>query len=878
MRLTWPLTGRTEEIRAVRAGVSDPDSAGIVVCGPAGIGKSRIVRDALQGTEYRWIVGTTSARDIPLGAFAAWTTSADDDRLKLVRSVIEAVTASPAGRPVVIAVDDAHLLDDLSVFVLHQIVQRRAAKLVLTVRDGRDGSGVPDSVREIWKDPGRAAGTGTDNLAFDRLDVQPLAPQESAELLAATLNGPVDPDAATRLWKLTRGNALYLRNIVEQELADGRLELRGGCWQWGGKPVLPSSLVELIDSRFGDLPPAVGNVVDALAVGEPIELAALQRITDRESVEDANVRGLITLDHGDSDVQVRISHPLYGEIRRMRAPSTTLRRLRGLVATELAAGPDRDKMRMVVRRASLCLDSDLPPDADLFVHAARGAIWLADLGLADRLARAAIAGGAGADAHFLHAHALSWSFQGEEAETALAALTAQNWDDRDRARFAYLRATNLLWALSRPDCAKAHIDAVSVGPEGRSWIDALLVIYWFATDQPEAALEAAKVLNLAELPGVVGAETAFALTVVTGDAGRTSEALKTAETGYTTTVRAHDAPPMRFNIADAELSALLLAGRLSDVWPVAERVREQSAELPGAAHALGAAIAGRAALGTGRLHEACSLLNQAAVAFATNHSTGWGYRYNVVRATALAMRGRSAEATAILDEIDAQQRPFRSLDYERSIGRAWVAAGQGVVSEAANILSAAADTAAAKGQFAAEVMCLQLATQFGAHSHGARLAELAAVTEGPRAGLAARFAAALHDDDATELSAVSEEFEAMGDLAAAMDAAAHAAIAHRTHDRRGSALSCSVRAEALATQSGVVTPALLQAADPFPLTARECEVVALVAVPLPTKAIAERLHLSARTVEGHVYRAMHKTGTTTREELAELWRKRRRTE
>jgi hypothetical protein len=43
------------------------------------------------------------------------------------------------GTPVVVAVDDVHLLDDLSTFVLHQILQRRAAKLLLTVRAG-DGA------------------------------------------------------------------------------------------------------------------------------------------------------------------------------------------------------------------------------------------------------------------------------------------------------------------------------------------------------------------------------------------------------------------------------------------------------------------------------------------------------------------------------------------------------------------------------------------------------------------------------------------------------------------------------------------------------------------------------------------------------------------
>ena len=58
-------------------------------------------------------------------------------------------------------------------------------------------------------------------------------------------------------------------------------------------------------------------------------------------------------------VEVRVAHPLYGEVRRKRAAPTRLRRLRGLVAAELAASDDRDDVRLVVRRATLSLDSDL---------------------------------------------------------------------------------------------------------------------------------------------------------------------------------------------------------------------------------------------------------------------------------------------------------------------------------------------------------------------------------------------------------------------------------------------------------------------------------------------------------------------------------------
>ena len=149
--------------------------------------------------------------------------------------------------------------------------------------------------------------------------------------------------------------------------------------------------------------------------------------------------------------------------------------------------------------------------------------------------------------------------------------------------------------------------------------------------------------------------------------------------------------------------------------------------------------------------------------------------------------------------------------------------------------------------------------------------ELESIVEGPRVGLAARFAAALRDGDAAELSSVSEEFERMGDLVAAVDAAAHAALAYRRQDIRGSALGCSTRAEALADQcGGASTPALRQASEPLPLTDREAEIVMLIGEGLSNRAVAERLTLSVRTVESHIYRAMLKTGTTSRDELVAL--------
>jgi DNA-binding CsgD family transcriptional regulator len=869
MRLRWPLTGRSEEIQTIEAAISDPDSAGIVISGAAGVGKSRIAREALtsaasKGWEVRWAVATTSARELPLGALASWAGPAGSDSLQLVRDVIGSLTAAAPGTRVVVGIDDAHLLDDLSTFVVHQVVQRGAAKLLVTVRDGEP---IPTGLQEVWT-----------RAQFDRLDLQPLSQDEITTLVSATLGGRLDPDAAHRLWKLTRGNALYLCNIVEQEVSDGRLARQHDYWRGIGDPIVPASLAELVESRIGNLPAPVADVIDALAVGEPIELESLVAITDPAAVEEADVRGLITLDHTGSGVEVRVAHPLYGEVRRKRAAPTRLRRLRGLVAAELAKQGNSDDMRMVVRRAALSINSDRKPEQELLVRAAQGAAWLADLALADRLSEAAIGAGAGAEASITRARVLTWLGRGQAADTVLAAIDTTNFSAAERARLAFLRASNMLWALSDPTGAKTLIDDASrtVPTGSRNCLDAFLSIYWAAMGKPEQARQSSAGLIVEQLPGIVGAEAAWAITLACGDAGSTSDALAAADAGYAVTSRHFEAAQMGFTVADAHLSALLLSGRVEEARTTAERLCEQADDLPGGAQLLGRGLAGRAALAGGRLDTACSLLDPVIeVLFSAETSGGFygfGYRYQHPRTIALAMLGLTRNAAAALAALDEQDFPsWRYLGYERGLAHAWVAASQGAVSEAIKILLSAAKTAKASQRFAAEVMCLQTACQFGDGSSVTRLRELGAIVEGPRVGVAARFAAALRAGDGAELAAVSEEFERMGDLVAAVDAAAHAAVAYRRKELRGSAFGCSTRADALADQcGGARTPVLRQASERLPLTDREREIAMLLADGLSGREVADRLTLSLRTVEGHIYHAMTKSGVSSREELAAL--------
>jgi DNA-binding NarL/FixJ family response regulator len=210
---------------------------------------------------------------------------------------------------------------------------------------------------------------------------------------------------------------------------------------------------------------------------------------------------------------------------------------------------------------------------------------------------------------------------------------------------------------------------------------------------------------------------------------------------------------------------------------------------------------------------------------------------------ALAMAGDAASARdAWLRMIPAAQHPgFAHVKPELLLGGAWVAAAEGSLREAVTLSRQAGQVAASQHQPAVEMVALHTAVCFGDRTLADRLAELAAQVDGPRAPAAAAHAAAL------------------------------AVAAHARHGERGSAHAAGSRAHRLAQAcEGPRTPALAALAMPLPLTVREREIVTLAAGGLSNRQIAERLVVSVRTVEGHLYRACAKLGVSDRTELASV--------
>src|ERR1700730_3388908 len=172
---SWQLLDRPVEQEEIHSALTGPDCRGVLVIGAAGVGKTTLARTVTKSltAPVHWAACTETSRSIPLGAFAPWvgSTAARDPIAQLVYAR-EAILSSPDA---VTGIDDAHLLDQLSATLLHQIAVEGAGRIVATVRSGEP---LPDALTSLWKDG-----------YINRLGLQPVTKQQSVALIESVLGG-----------------------------------------------------------------------------------------------------------------------------------------------------------------------------------------------------------------------------------------------------------------------------------------------------------------------------------------------------------------------------------------------------------------------------------------------------------------------------------------------------------------------------------------------------------------------------------------------------------------------------------------------------------------------------------------------------------------
>jgi DNA-binding CsgD family transcriptional regulator/chromosome segregation and condensation protein ScpB len=867
--LQWPLVGRHGQLDLFTASLTDPRAHGFVIHGPPGVGKTRLADQCLaladrEGRAVARATATEGSRSVPLGALAhLLPPGIADQRCDLVAVMAEVrpvLLGQVSAGPMVLFVDDLHLLDSTSATLVSQLVDADLVFLVATVRTAAP---LPAGVESLWL-----------RARVRRIDLDDLDQAAVDTLLYLVLRGPVEAATVAEIWRASQGNVLLVRELVLGALDRDHLLHQHGVWRLVGPLVTTPRLHELLSARLGLLDAAATAALDILAVREPVGLTTLEAIVGSAQLEVLDRSGLLSVRTDGRRQPVRLTHPLYSELLRARMPALTRRRLLLEHADRIDAHGAR-RREDPIRVATARLEATGSADPALLVKAARLARYGNDFPQLERLGRAAVADGVTPEAGLLLGEALHELGKFPEADDVLTAAEAASADgDALLVPITEIRTRNLMWGLLRPDEALAVNgdarerlrdrpdaeeltlnEALLLTYSGRP-LDALAVLAPVPeTDSPRARAMRA----LAELPALVAT-------------GRSATGADRLDRAFVEQMAVPDqiAIPGPGNHLLIRAYALAECGQLAEATALATAAYEATPPTaPPDAFMWLAHQIGRCALLAGQVVTAGRWLGEALARSEIHALSGPRRLVLSASATAAACRGDTEAAAAAARDLD-RLPPFPFTAPEQDLGKAWALVAGGDLPGARRTLREAAARARATGYRGCESWLLHDVARLGEPATVAdRLSELAGECEGelvPAYAAHARVAAA---GDPGGLVSAAERFEDLGALLLAAEVATEAAQALQSAgDRRGAAAQM-VGARALAGRcEGARTPGLAAPVMVSPLTPRERDIAALAARGASSKEIATRLYLSVRTVNNHLQNAYTKLGVSGRRQLA----------
>jgi DNA-binding CsgD family transcriptional regulator len=865
----WPLIGRNKELTQLTAAVVA--HRGAVITGSAGVGKTTLAMKCLDVAENRGMsvartTATHASKGLPFGAFASILPPDPGDDLlgwedhgALLRRYSRALVKGAEGQQLVVFVDDAHLLDDGSATLVHQLAQTQAATVLATVRLGEF---VPDPVVALWKD-GPA----------ERVEVGRLDDVAIEELVVTVLKKPVDAPSVQQLVEHSQGNPLFLRELVTGALENGTLVNEGGFWRLRGALQPTGRLVELVALRLGVLTGAERAVLELVTLGEPLGQAELTQLADPSSVETLEGKGLITSRVEGRRVQMWLAHPVYGDVVRVGISALRERVLANSLAPVIEATGGR-------RRGDTLLQASLRlvgggGTADLLVSGAIAARARHDYLLTEQLARAAIDEGAGFEARFVAAEAAHVQGRMDQSERELAALALQTTSDAERARVALLRFDNVYRLQGREADLRLIDDAADVITDP-FWRDKVLTrraLVMVASHGPRVAVEAASTLLHHLGPGELTAgHVSLSYSLVR--MGRLDDAIQllTPQPGQRE-IPATDEPWDQWTLFDTRPLALIYAGRLGEAEELLTRAYDQVLAEPLAeARALVSRRLAVLHLEQGRLQRAFQRASESYLHFqqiGRVFPSGWPY---ITAVQALALAGHADRAAETLAALDALGLPTILLSETDLLqARAWTAAAAGDIPAARVQLQAAADLGEEVGDLIGATSALHGLARLGrARDVAARLSALAEDVDGDLVAGRAAYANAVVARDAEALEKVSQDFEQLGAILYAAEACAEAVvILRRAGKAREAAAAEQKAARLLARCEGAATPPVQTIMARVRLSPGELDTALQAAAGRTNRQIASDMNLSIRTVENHLQRVYEKLGVSGRHDLAD---------
>jgi DNA-binding CsgD family transcriptional regulator len=869
MLAAWPLVGRDRELASFAAAWASRHRHGVVICGPAGIGKTRLAEECLARAVRSGFAGgrataSAAAAAVPLGAIAHLIPPGLDlsDPVRGFAAVARALSEQGAGRQQVLLVDDLQWLDAASAMLLRQLLDAGVIRFIGTVRTGEP---VGEAV---------AALCGGD--AVHRIDLSPFDLRQTDVALRAALGGPVVRRTVQYLHARSGGNILFLRELVLGARAGGALAHDGEIWELtGGTAIGTPRLSEMIGARLAAAPRHTRPVLELLALCEPLPLADVEAAAGLDALAALEGSGLVQVRTDGRRTTVALAHPLYGESLREKIP--LLRRrglLLGQIERTLATGARRgDDTRRI---AAWQLAATGTADPPLLIEAAATARYAHDYAQARTLLEALREEHQTSVTRLMLGEVLFELGDPEAAEAVLKVAAAEAGDDADKLAVVMTRTLNLFWHAARTEEALALAEKAQgefSDAEARKMLRHHAASMRLASGDPAAlALLEDMPLDVREAADPAAwVSAALMRPIGLSMAGRAVEGLDWAGRAYQAHLEVADRALYPHPASQLISVTMMLrdVGRLAEARVAGERAYAELAAAGPLPRTWIALCMGQTEWLAGHPASARRWFAEA-VRLARTHGH--------IRPLNPGLNGL-AMAAALLGDVaaagqaaaEARRHPPMGVYGESdALAGAWLLAARGDLAGARALLAEAAGRVRATGNQLMETWLLIDLARLGAPAQAAdRLAEIASLSQGQLAPAVAALARALGADDPKQLLASSHELAGLGaDLYAAEAASVAAAALHRA-GRPRQAQAAARRAHRLAAQcEGARTP-LSDARAAAPLTERQREIAMLAVAGTTSKDIAGRLVLSERTVENHLQNTYAKLGVTTRAGLAE---------